>query len=108
MHQVMTLWRRAALAGFIAGMLVALIVLTVVRVAVNGGYANLWARTVSLSIFIFPTHIFLAPLSGGVSFSTALPFYSAAVIGNGVVYSLAVQIVAAVYFIAKRVFGHFV
>ena len=105
--QAVTLWKRAALAGFVVGVLIALAMLAIVKVAASGN-PKLWERAVDLSTIVFPSHIFLLPLSDRASFPHDLLFYFAAIIGNGIIYSVAVQVGAAVYLIAKRVVRHFV
>jgi len=103
----MTFWKRTALAGFLVGVLIALAMIAVVKIAADG-HPKFWARAVDLSVIVFPSHVFLLPLSDSESFPHDLLFCFAAIIGNGVVYSLAVQVVAALYFIARRLISHFV
>ena len=103
----MTFRKRTALVGFVAGLLIALVMLVIVKIA-TGGHPKLWARAVDLSVIVFPSHVFLLPLSDSESFPHDLLLYFVAILGNGVIYSLAIQIVAALYFIARKVVGHFV
>lgn len=97
----MTLWKRAAFAGFAVGVVMALVLLLVARIAAHG-HVKIWVRVVDFSATLFPTYIFLLPLSDSESFPHDLFFYAAAIVGNGVAFSLVAQTVAGLYFVAAR------
>jgi hypothetical protein len=102
----MMAWKRAALAGFAIGVVMALVLLGVTKIAAHG-HAKLWIRIVDLSTFLFVTHIFLLPLSDIESFPHDLFFYLAAIIGNGIAYSLAALIITGLYFLTKKFISYF-
>jgi hypothetical protein len=102
----MMLWKRVALVGFGIGAVMALVILGVTRAAAHG-HVKLWVHTVDLSTILFPTHIFLLPLSDVESFPHDLFFYLAAIVGNGIIYSLSAQIITGFYFVTKKIINHF-
>ena len=102
----MNAWKRAAFVGFVIGVLIAVVLIVVAKLS-SHGHAKLWAQTADASSVLFPTYVFLLPVADRESFPHDLLFYGAAVIGNGIVYSLAAQIVIGLFLFAKRIVGHF-
>lgn len=100
----MIIWKRAAVAAFTVGVVIAAILSGVIK-AVSRADARGWACTVDLSTIMFPTQILLLPLAGAESFPHDLIFYLAAIIGNGVVYSLLAQTIAGLYIFARKILG---
>lgn len=83
-------------------MLIALILLVAVKVTAYGS-ANLWSNLLSISVYLFPTHLFLLPLESRDSLPTKLFFYLAAIVGNGVIYLLIFQLLFGVWIAMKRI-----
>lgn len=101
----MSSWKRVAFASFAMGVAMALIFVTLAKAALPG-HPKLWVRVIDLSVALFPTQFYFAPLSGGESFPHDLVFYLAAIVGNGITYSLVGQVIAGLYWIAKRLLSH--
>ena len=97
----MTMWKRVALLGFALGSMIALILIALVKVA-SHGHTKLWSFAVNISVVLFPTHIFLLPLSDVESFPHDLLFYLAAVIGNGVLYALFAEAITGLCFLVTK------
>lgn len=98
----MTAWKRAAFGGLIAGVTVAALLLLLIWLF-TPRFPRLWWALTGISMVLFPTHIFLLPLSESVSFPHDVIFYGVAILGNGVVYSVGAQVVIGGYVAAKWV-----
>ena len=101
----MIIWRRAAVAGIVVGSVVAALLIALVGPASHNS-PRMWLSLMDLSMILFPTHIFLLPLAESVFLPHDLVFYVAAVVGNGVLYSLVFQIIAGLYVLARKILGY--
>lgn len=100
----MMLWRNAAIGGFLAGCGIATAMAVLVKLAARGSI-GIWSDLLEISIVLFPTHIFLLPLSSQDPVHTICFFYLAAVIGNGIFYSIGAQIAIVLYLGARTIFS---
>ncbi len=98
----MIIWRRAAIIGLIIGGTVALIIIALATISAHR-YPTIWLYLMDVSMILFPTHIFLLPLAESVSFPHDLGFYFLTVLGNGIIYSIAAQLLVGLYITIKKV-----
>ncbi len=100
----MTAWMRAAVIGMAAGTISAVLMIALAMASAHN-HPVLWLHVMRMSLILFPTHIFLLPLAESISFPHDLGFYFLAVFGNGILYSVVAQVIAAIYMLIKRIAG---
>ncbi|MBV9765333.1 MAG: hypothetical protein JOZ48_10850 [Acidobacteriaceae bacterium] len=90
--------------GFGIGVAVAATLYVAVRAAA-GGNASLWDRLVGVSVFLFPTHIFLLPLEKGDNLTTISLYFFLAFVANGLIYAAVAELAWGFYRIARTMFS---
>jgi len=92
----LVLMRRGAMLGFGGGVLLATFLLIGLKIAARLS-PPFWFRLAKVCTVIFPTQIFLLPLSDGGSLGTTFLFYGAALLGNGLLYAFLVDLLLVIW-----------
>lgn len=99
--RISQLLKKGVVFGFIGGSAVSTLLLIIVPIIARQS-APLWFRLITLAEIIFPTHIFLLPLQDGDPLRTKVLFIGAAIIGNGLLYAVAVLSALLVFILTRR------